>query len=178
MSGRIILDLCGGSGAWSRPYVAAGFDVRLVTLPELNVLNYKPPRGVTGVLAAPPCDTFSVGYRGGMDADRWRQGLPVVRRCLRIIEQCQLDTPLLFWALENPTGHLRKFLGNPPFTFCHWHFGDRGIKPTDLWGNYKLPKLAPDVAKAKSVYQTNSHRKALRAVTPPGFARAFYVANH
>jgi len=28
---RIILDLCGGTGAWSRPYAEAGYDVRLVT---------------------------------------------------------------------------------------------------------------------------------------------------
>ena len=28
---KIILDLCGGSGAWSAPYKAAGYDVRLIT---------------------------------------------------------------------------------------------------------------------------------------------------
>jgi hypothetical protein len=178
MGGRIILDLCGGSGAWSKPYVAAGFDVRLVTVPKLDVMSYEPPCGVTGILAAPPCEMFSVGYRGGIDPHRWRIGLAVVRRCLEIVEQCQLDTPLLFWALENPTGHLRKFLGKPPMSFCHWHFGDTGIKPTDLWGDYQRPKRVPDVKAAKSNYQRNSHLKRQRAITPPGFARAFYAANH
>ena len=31
---KIILDLCGGTGSWSRPYKEAGYDVRLITLPE------------------------------------------------------------------------------------------------------------------------------------------------
>ena len=31
---RIILDLCGGTGAWSRPWKLNGYDVRVITLPE------------------------------------------------------------------------------------------------------------------------------------------------
>ena len=34
---RIILDLCGGSGSWARPYKQAGYDVRLITLPTYDV---------------------------------------------------------------------------------------------------------------------------------------------
>ena len=34
---RIILDLCGGTGAWSRPYKDAGYNVQNVTLPEYDV---------------------------------------------------------------------------------------------------------------------------------------------
>lgn len=50
---KIILDLCGGSGSWSRPYKEAGYDVRLITLPEYDVLTYEPPENVYGILAAP-----------------------------------------------------------------------------------------------------------------------------
>ena len=57
---KIILDLCGGTGAWSRPYKDAGYDVRLITLPDNDVLTYQPPSGVYGILAAPPCTEFSV----------------------------------------------------------------------------------------------------------------------
>ena len=32
--GKIILDLCGGTGSWSKPYKDAGYDVRVITLPE------------------------------------------------------------------------------------------------------------------------------------------------
>jgi len=41
---KIILDLCGGTGSWSRPYREAGYEVHLVTLPD-DVRKYEPPRG-------------------------------------------------------------------------------------------------------------------------------------
>lgn len=99
----VILDLCGGSGSWSRPYVEAGYDVRLVTLPEYDVLTYTPPENVHGILAAPPCTEFSV--LNCIAAPRERkpdEGLKVVLACLRIIEQCKP----VWWALENPVGYL------------------------------------------------------------------------
>lgn len=34
---KIILDLCGGSGSWSRYYAQNGYDVRIITLPEFDV---------------------------------------------------------------------------------------------------------------------------------------------
>ena len=42
-SNKIILDLCGGTGSWSKPYKEAGYDVKLITLPEYDVLTYDPP---------------------------------------------------------------------------------------------------------------------------------------
>jgi hypothetical protein len=51
---RIILDLCGGTGAWSNPYLQASYDVRVITLPDQDVLTYLPPEKVWGILAAPP----------------------------------------------------------------------------------------------------------------------------
>ena len=57
-SDKIILDLCGGSGFWSKPYLEAGYDVRVITLPEYDILTYEPPANVYGVLAAPPCKDF------------------------------------------------------------------------------------------------------------------------
>ena len=53
--GKIILDLCGGTGSWSKPYKDAGYDVRLITLPDYDVLTYEPPDNVYGVIAAPQC---------------------------------------------------------------------------------------------------------------------------
>jgi hypothetical protein len=40
---RIILDLCGGTGSWSKPYQEAGYDVRIITLPDYDVRTYIPP---------------------------------------------------------------------------------------------------------------------------------------
>lgn len=34
---KLILDLCGGTGAWSKPYKDAGYDVKVITLPAWNV---------------------------------------------------------------------------------------------------------------------------------------------
>jgi len=53
-SNKIILDLCGGTGSWSRPWKLAGYDVRNITLPDYDVLTYEPPDNVYGILAAPP----------------------------------------------------------------------------------------------------------------------------
>lgn len=54
----IVLDLCGGSGSWSRPFQWAGYDVRIITLPEYDVLTYEPPENVWGILAAPHAPSF------------------------------------------------------------------------------------------------------------------------
>ena len=57
---KIILDLCGGTGGWSKPYSENGYDVRIVTLPENDVRDYVAPKNVYGILAAPPCTMFSL----------------------------------------------------------------------------------------------------------------------
>lgn len=54
MQPKIILDLCGGTGSWSRPWQLNGYDVRIITLPVYDVLTYEPPYNVWGILAAPP----------------------------------------------------------------------------------------------------------------------------
>ena len=51
---RIVIDLCGGSGSWSKPFKDAGYDVRIITLPYNDVGDYEPPKNVFGILAAPP----------------------------------------------------------------------------------------------------------------------------
>jgi hypothetical protein len=58
-SNKIILDLCGGTGSWSKPYRNNGYDVRVITLPDYDVFDYQPPENVYGILAAPTCTHFS-----------------------------------------------------------------------------------------------------------------------
>ena len=38
---KIILDLCGGTGSWSKPYKEAGYDVWSITLPRWDVRNFQ-----------------------------------------------------------------------------------------------------------------------------------------
>lgn len=195
----IILDLCGGTGAWSRPYREAGYDVRLVTLPDHDVRTYEPPEGVYGILAAPPCTEFSLAKNGSPTPRDLRAGMEIVEACLRVIWQCQHTGALTFWAMENPVGLLRKFLGRPSFSFRHWQFGNHAVKPTDVWGYFNAPRFThgqmPDgITRRYKSGKVNTlawatpkypnwydgpplDRAALRAITPPGFAEAFFKAN-
>ena len=137
----IILDLCGGSGSWSKPWADAGYDVRIITLPEHDVrdFHWDGPQ-VYGILAAPPCESFSNARRGHPvynKAMNREDGLAIVRACLRIIKECNPS----FWVLENPaTGDLVKYLGKPAMTFQPYEFGDGWAKKTALWGKFNHPK--------------------------------------
>lgn len=201
---KIILDLCGGSGSWSRPYKEAGYDVRLVTLPEYDVCTYEPPDGVYGILAAPPCTEFSVLNCKAEARERKPEiGMVAVTACLRIIAMCRPR----WWAMENPVGHLREYMGRPMLTFQPWEYGDPWTKRTDIWGSFTPPpkqyqawedvpdKLQlyarPGRGKPNFAYLHKSAQALIpqlawaspktdadfRAITPPGFAKAFYEAN-
>lgn len=190
---KIILDLCGGTGAWSRPYKEAGYDVRLVTLPDNDVREYIPPNNVYGILAAPPCTQFSLARRATARTPRdFEAGMEVVEACLKIVWACRKRGKLEFWALENPTGFLRQFIGRPAFRFEQWEFGDDGVKPTDLWGWFTTPtktvRNRPNGLTRKNPCGTSMSvcwdkavpgltKAETRAITPPGFAKAFFEAN-
>jgi hypothetical protein len=180
---RIILDLCGGTGAWSKPYAEAGYDVRLVTLPEHDVRTYKPPANVHGILAAPPCTEFAVSgarWWASKPPHLLDEALEVARRCVAIVGMCKPA----WWALENPVGRLRKWIGPPTWTYQPWEYGDEQFKRTLIWGTAMRPtpsilKQPPRTKANQRVWQLppSPERAALRSITPPGFARAFFEAN-
>ncbi len=193
---KIILDLCGGTGSWSKPYKDAGYDVRLITLPEYDVLTYKPPSNVYGILAAPTCTMFSLARTTAKTPRDFDSGMELVEACLRIIWECRKSGSLKFWALENPMGLLRQFLGRPPLTFTPSNYGDEHTKRTDLWGFYNEPRKKPirlteEQLKRMSINNRVlpqlpsdyvlpkgfSRQAARRSMTPPGFAQAFKRAN-
>lgn len=182
ISERLILDLCAGSGAWSEPYRAAGYPVCRVTLPAHDVRSFCPPDvKVWGVLAAPPCTEFSLA-KNGQPRD-FVAGLATVNACLRLI----MTTRPKWWALENPVGLLGRWLGRPRCVFePHW-FGDPWTKRTALWGDFCKPDEGPHVQPIDgggplcSICHPDDPRVCEladhRAVTPSGFARAFFEAN-
>jgi len=205
---KIILDLCGGTGAWSRPYLEAGYDVRNITLPDYDVRTYKPPDNIYGILAAPPCTMFSLARTKANKLRDLKEGMEVVRACLNVIWSCmeiKQDTkkktlPLKFWALENPNGMLKYFLGKPAFEFDPYEFGDGYKKRTYLWGWFNEPKKNIGKIIVEKAYKSlnpktmekfdrlasrDIHpemfgkltRQERRAITPHGFARAFFEAN-
>lgn len=163
------MDLCAGSGAWSEPYRRAGYPVVRVTLPKKDVRTFVHPGRVWGVLCAPPCTEFSPAKRGPRD---FIAGMSCVNACLRIVHQVRPQ----WWALENPVGQLSTWLGTPRDVFEPCDFGDPWTKRTALWGDFVIPRRGPFVKPAAGKVSLE-RAAAARAVTPAGFARAFFKAN-
>lgn len=150
MRNRVILDLCSGTGAWSEPYKKEGYRVIRVTLPECDVRDYVPPSfGAWGVLAAPPCTEFAVsGARWWKVKERERphllqEAVEIVEACKRIIDTVQPQ----WWALENPVGRLKDWLGPYAWTFEPWQYGDPWLKRTCIWGTARRPENQNGVRK-------------------------------
>lgn len=186
---KIILDLCGGTGSWSKPYKEAGYDVRVITLPKHDVKTYEPPENVYGILAAPPCTMFSLARTTAKTPRDLDKGLEAVRECMRII----WETKPTFWVMENPKGLLRKFMGKPAFSFDASEFGEDYNKATDLWGYFKEPRKKNDYIRYQSTDKNTRKLPAIpgdyirdpemttvaikRSITPKGFANAFFKQN-
>ena len=202
--GKIILDLCGGTGSWSKPYADNGYDVRIIDPQEWLEDDYgtgdirlfkKPKEKIYGILSAPPCTHFS-----GSGARHWEkkgkepllEGLSVVDACLRIA----LITKPKFWVLENPVGRLKHYIGDCKCTFQPYEYGDAYSKRTCLWGDFNMPKptkiVEPEMVeftskkgevKRMSKYYFDAfklpknERARLRSMTSPGSAQAFYEEN-
>ena len=163
---KIILDLCGGTGAWSKPYADAGYNVINITLPDYDITEtgivnnyhwgfhklYFHKEDAThlvnipcvyGILAAPPCQHFSFARQNAKSPRDISGAFEIVKKCREIIEACAIHGNLKFWAIENPRGYLSRILGKPPFSFERHEFGDDGIKKTFVWGNFTEPKKTP-----------------------------------
>ncbi len=137
-------------------------------------------KDVYGILAAPVCTQFSFAKTRAKTPRNLRDGMELVIGCLNIIWECRYEHKLAFWAMENPMGYLRQFLGKPVFTFNPCDFGDPYTKKTDLWGYFNIPKKN-SIKSNKSLPSiseiTSSKQAGKRAITPAGFAKAFFEAN-
>ena len=177
-----ILDLCGGSGAWSQPYAEAGYDVELVDICNGHDVRLwrASRRPVHGILAAPPCTTFCRMRmcRGAPTEAAFLEALTVVDACLRIVAICRP----VWWALENPVGYLRRWLGEPTLMFDPCDYGDPWTKRTWIWGHFTPPRFTrvptdgPWIHRKKGRRGVNQNRSEI-AKTPSGFARAFFAVN-
>lgn len=217
---KIILDLCGGTGSWSLPYRnKGGYEVKVVTLPKYDLFKVELieetgivrlwndtenkaedviAKEVYGILAAPTCTMFSFARTTGKTPRDLKGGMRLVQKCLDIIWFCrwQQDSRLKFWALENPQGYMRQFLGKPPLTFNPCDYGDTYTKKTDLWGFYNMPKVSkremtkeekercainkrvlPELPEDYVMPDGWNRQAARRSMTSKKFAEAFCKAN-
>ena len=101
---KIILDLCGGTGSWSKPYKDAGYTVVNITLPQYDILDFGISGDILlfktkntienlgininriyGVLCAPPCTMFSRARTTAKTPRDFEGAMKVVYACLKII---------------------------------------------------------------------------------------------
>ena len=96
------------------------------------------------IWASPPCTCFSVAsisthWGGGFrvyepKTEKAKQSIELIRKTIGIIKELQ---PKL-WFIENPRGILRKLIPMASFprkTVTYCQYGDKRMKPTDIWTN-------------------------------------------
>lgn len=161
---------------------------------------------VVGILSAPPCTSFAGsgarwwGQQHDVVSEEWvrkkygRHAAKYFDRPLDyavfLAQQVELATsflnPSLFHVLENPVGRIQKetgFLPSASLVFNPHNFGDPYTKKTLIWGkmNTNLPTANVNPVEGSRVYNLrgdNADDKALRSLTPEGFAYAFFMANN
>ncbi len=175
----LILDLCGGTGEWSRPYREAGYCVEIIdVLTGRDARLLERIRGVWGVLAAPVCTVQSYARNRYPPTEaELLASLSLVDACIRI-SWVHMQNGAKWWALENPRNKLRRYLGPARLEFYQWEYGDPGHKPTCIWGEFVPPMKHPKPRTKPSTFRTQyENASPSDAITPPGFARAFFEAN-
>lgn len=198
---RIILDLCGGTGSWSKPYEDAGYIIKNITHPIYDVFDYEEYYtfidNVYGIFAAPTCTHFSLARTTGKTPRDLEGSMTLVDRCLEIIRDHVYNGKLMFWALENPLGYLRQIIGKPYLTFSPDEYGDNYTKKTDIWGYFNIPKKTPRILTEDEIERNKVNNRVLpelpdnyilpdnfkpiqarRSMTSSYFADAFFKANN
>lgn len=201
----VMLSLCDRTGVMARPWAEAGYDAVAVDIQHSiyprtdrhgvmlvhgDVRTYLPPRAEIAFVAAfPPCTDLSVSGAKHYRAKGLRRraaAIDLVGACLDICEH--LGAPYL---IENPVGILSSHWRKPDHIFDPYEYGgyeggqdDGYTKRTCLWvGNgFVMPdpkpiELADDHDRIHKAPPTED-RGDLRSVTPAGFARAVFEANH
>lgn len=113
-----------------------------------DIMEWENPQGICDILwASPPCQGFSVAaigknwnHDGTPKTDSARKAMELVKRTMDIIDHIEPD----YWFIENPRGMLRKMdwldkwvkeKGGVRHTVSYCQYGDKRMKPTDIWTN-------------------------------------------
>jgi site-specific DNA-cytosine methylase len=104
------------------------------------------------IWASPPCTKFSIASCSRhwiKDGDNYiprhqdaEEAVKIVQHTLQLIDELNPR----YWFIENPRGMLRKMpfmQGLPRYTVTYCQYGDKRMKPTDIWTNHPQPNFKP-----------------------------------
>lgn len=197
----IVLSLCDRTGVMVQPWLDAGYECWIVDTQHKPGLHKKGrltrigcdvrtfellPKELLPIAVAfafPPCTHLANsgnGHKAGKGLSALIEGLQLVEVCRDLCEASGAP-----WMLENPVGSLSTYWRKPDWTFQPWHYMDNESKRTCLWtgAGFVMPPfeclVRPDDVKETCWKMPPSAERAdLRSVTPAGFARAVFEANH
>ena len=216
-SRKVIYSLFDRTGAWSQPFKDAGYLVRTYDIRNGDdLMRFFPTADidadkaagleVVGVLAAPPCRSFSISGTRWWATKHDRENQEHLEKIYGYAASKYFDTPLeyaitlveatkvfielaaptRFHVLENPVGRINtslELLPKPALILHPAHFGDPWAKKTQLWGVFDpdLP-TAPVFPTEGSMISEQLRgddpvEQLERSRTPEGFAYAFFMAN-
>lgn len=195
----IVLSLCDRTGAMVQPWLEAGYQAVIVDVQHergvhldgrlfrigCDVRTWQ--RGDLApaiVFAFPPCTHLANSgnrYKRGKGLEVLHEALGLVIACKRICEESGAP-----WMLENPIGSLSTYWRKPDYTFHPWEYTTpKEQKRTCLWtgGGFVMPQREvlekpADVKESCWKMGPSQDRGDKRSVTPEGFARAVFQANH
>lgn len=160
-----------------------------------------------GMIGAPPCDHISsAGAQYWPVKDQTEAPEPyapwsvteAAQALVEIMLHLRTLYPWKFWVAENPPGRMERLVPEMSFfrrmMFDPCDYGDPYTKRTVLWGEFNAnlekspvqPETVEQVTNGR-IYRTSAmmakkggkseRTKTARSNTPPGFSRAFFLAN-
>jgi len=207
MKERVIISLFDYSGNWSKPYRDAGYtviqhDLKLgqdILTDSLTAAidDFVDGNHAHGIMAAIPCTDFAVSGARHFENKKTKPAQydgPVkfsntvelsVALALATLFIIELLKPV-WWVAENPISRIHNLvpeIGKPVMYFNPCDFGHPYTKRTALYGKFntnlrKTPVLPLYGSMMHTQYGGKSEKtKAMRSITPAGFAEAFFKAN-
>ena len=138
---------------WSKDFDNISLYADIGTLKASDII--KLCGGIPDVIwASPDCATFSVAAisthrrknkdTGSLEpiSDYAKFCDDVDRNVLKLIDELKPR----FWFIENPRGGMRKMewmQDRPRYTVTYCQYGERRMKPTDIWTNHPNPQFKP-----------------------------------
>lgn len=171
------LDLFSGTRSIAKAFEQKGHEVYTIDIDKIhkNIDWYVDIMKVTAkdiinrfggpdvIWASPPCTTYSVSaisYHREKTADGLL--LPKTEFAKKSDELIQYTLDLIkklnpmYFFIENPRGGLRKMpfmQGIKRYTVTYCQYGDKRMKPTDIWTNHPNPKFKPPCKNGDSCHE-------------------------